>query len=50
MTAGGEDASMGQGAQRARKTVASNQNLQFTWRNSELLKSGQSFDLTVIAA
>jgi len=36
--AGGEDAGMGKALGDARKLVVSNQNLQFTWRNSELLK------------
>jgi dihydrofolate reductase len=36
--AGGEDASMGKALGDARKIVASNQDLQFTWRNSEQLK------------
>ena len=37
-TAGEEDAAMGKALGDARKVVVSNQNLQFTWRNSELLK------------
>ena len=36
--AGEEDAAMGKALGDARKVVVSNQNLQFTWRNSELLK------------
>jgi len=36
--AGGEDAGMGKALGDARKIVVSNQNLQFTWRNSEQLK------------
>ena len=36
--AGGEDAAMGKALGDARKIVVSNQNLQFTWRNSEQLK------------
>ena len=36
--AGGEDAPMGKALGDARKIVVSNQNLQFTWRNSEQLK------------
>ena len=36
--AGGEDAAMGKALGDARKIVVSNQNLQFTWRNSELLR------------
>jgi dihydrofolate reductase len=36
--AGEEDAAMGKALGDARKIVVSNQNLQFTWRNSELLK------------
>ena len=35
--AGEEDAAMGKALGDARKVVVSNQNLQFTWRNSELL-------------
>jgi dihydrofolate reductase len=37
-TAGGEDAGMAKALGDARKIVVSNQDLQFTWRNSELLK------------
>ena len=37
--AGGEDAAMGKALGDARKIVVSNQNLQFTWRNSEQLQS-----------
>ena len=37
-TAGGEDAPMGKALGDARKIVVSSQNLQFTWRNSELLQ------------
>lgn len=37
-TAGGEDAGMAKALGDARKIVVSNQNLQFTWRNSEQLK------------
>ena len=36
--AGEEDAAMGKALGDARKVVVSNQNLQFTWRNSEQLK------------
>jgi dihydrofolate reductase len=36
--AGEEDAAMGKALGDARKIVVSNQNLQFTWRNSEQLK------------
>ncbi|MQA82911.1 MAG: dihydrofolate reductase [Streptosporangiales bacterium] len=36
-TAGGEDAGMAKALGDARKIVVSNQKLQFTWRNSELL-------------
>ena len=36
--AGGEDAGMAKALGDARKIVVSNQDLQFTWRNSELLK------------
>src|SRR4029453_8241757 len=36
--AGEEDAGMGKALRDARKIVVSNQNLQFTWRNSEQLK------------
>jgi dihydrofolate reductase len=36
--AGAEDANMGKALGDARKIVASNQDLQFTWRNSEQLK------------
>src|SRR6266540_2368717 len=37
--AGGQDAAMGKALGDARKIVVSNQNLQFTWRNSEQLQS-----------
>jgi dihydrofolate reductase len=37
-TAGGEDAGMAKALGDARKIVVSNQDLQFTWRNSEQLK------------
>jgi dihydrofolate reductase len=37
-TAGEEDAEMGKALGDKRKVVVSNQDLQFTWRNSELLK------------
>ena len=37
-TAGGEDAPMAKALGDARKIVVSNQNLQFTWRNSEQLR------------
>jgi dihydrofolate reductase len=36
--AGGEDAAMGKALGDARKIVVSNQDLQFTWRNSEQLR------------
>jgi dihydrofolate reductase len=36
--AGGEDAAMGKALGDARKIVVSNQNLQFTWRNTEQLQ------------
>jgi len=36
--AGGQDAAMGKALGDARKIVVSNQNLQFTWRNSEQLQ------------
>jgi dihydrofolate reductase len=39
-TAGGEDAGMAKALGDARKIVVSNQQLQFTWRNSEQLKGG----------
>ena len=38
--AGEEDAAMGKALGDARKVVVSNQNLQFTWRNSEQLEGG----------
>jgi len=38
--AGGEDAAMGKALGDARKIVVSNQDLQFTWRNTEQLQGG----------
>jgi dihydrofolate reductase len=46
--AGGEDAPMGKALGDARKIVVSNQNLQFTWRNSELLNGDLSEAVTAL--
>jgi dihydrofolate reductase len=47
-TAGEEDAAMGKALGDARKVVVSNQNLRFTWRNSELLEGDLAEAVTVL--
>ncbi len=46
--AGGEDAAMGKALGDARKIVVSNQDLKFTWRNSEQLKGGLAEAVTAL--
>jgi dihydrofolate reductase len=46
--AGGEDAAMGKALGDARKIVVSNQDLQFTWRNSEQLRGDLAEAVTAL--